>query len=230
MSPEALKKNVYSTKNDIWSIGIMVYELLHGETPWDCKTETELIDKMTKIPVRFKTGVNISDNIKDFIKKCLEVNEAKRMGLKELREWSHSMAHPRSHSVAEKHVPVLEKRYSENVPPVPLLNKRSSENEQFQSKPLGDVTNRQSAGVEKARSYSNVLTKHSQDSKKDPSGVNKENFNSMKNAQPLSKAIIDKNNTLVLVEINKFRLMFKIYEKLKKMAPEEKTLHSVLGS
>jgi serine/threonine protein kinase len=40
MSPEALKKNIYSVKNDIWSIGIMVYELLHGETPWDCKTET----------------------------------------------------------------------------------------------------------------------------------------------------------------------------------------------
>lgn len=40
MSPEALKKNIYSIKNDIWSIGIIVYELLHGETPWECKTES----------------------------------------------------------------------------------------------------------------------------------------------------------------------------------------------
>ena len=39
MSPEALKKNIYSLKNDIWSIGVMAYELLHGETPWECKTE-----------------------------------------------------------------------------------------------------------------------------------------------------------------------------------------------
>lgn len=39
MSPEALKKNMYSIKNDIWSIGIMLYELLHGETPWNCRTE-----------------------------------------------------------------------------------------------------------------------------------------------------------------------------------------------
>jgi serine/threonine protein kinase len=30
MSPEALKKNIYSIKNDIWSIGVMIYELLHG--------------------------------------------------------------------------------------------------------------------------------------------------------------------------------------------------------
>jgi serine/threonine protein kinase len=46
MSPEALKKNIYSVKNDIWSIGIMIFELLHGETPWECKTEKELMDKI----------------------------------------------------------------------------------------------------------------------------------------------------------------------------------------
>lgn len=62
------------------------------------------------------------------------------------------------------------------------------------------------------------------------SAMDKENFNSTKNIQPLSKAIIDKNNTLVLVQINKFRLMFKIYEKLKKMNTDEKTLQSVLAA
>lgn len=30
MSPEALKRNIYSLKNDIWSIGVMAYEMLHG--------------------------------------------------------------------------------------------------------------------------------------------------------------------------------------------------------
>ena len=70
----------------------------------------------------------------------------------------------------------------------------------------------------------------SNEPKNNNSGVNKENLNSTKNTQPLSKAVIDKNNTLVLVEINKFRLMFKLYEKLKKMAAEEKILHSILGS
>lgn len=54
MPPEALKNNIYSTKSDIWSIGIMAYELLHGDTPWQCKTERELIDKMQRIPVKFR--------------------------------------------------------------------------------------------------------------------------------------------------------------------------------
>ena len=58
---------------------------------------------------------------------------------------------------------------------------------------MGDVTNRMSVGVEKARSYSNVMTKFTQDPKNNHSGLNnKENFNSVKNTQPLSKTIIDK--------------------------------------
>ena len=46
----------------------------------------------------------------------------------------------------------------------------------------------------------------------------------------LNKALIDRNNAIILIEINKFRLMFKIYEKVKKMSPEETTIHSVLGN
>ena len=38
MPPESLKNNIYSSKSDIWSIGIMAYEMLHGDTPWQCKT------------------------------------------------------------------------------------------------------------------------------------------------------------------------------------------------
>lgn len=65
----------------------MAYELLHGETPWECKTEKELIDKMTRIPVRFRESLKISEPLKDFIKKCLEVDEKKRMSLDDLKYW-----------------------------------------------------------------------------------------------------------------------------------------------
>ena len=81
MSPQALKKNIYTIKNDIWSIGIIVYELLHGDTPWDCRTEKQLMDKMVRIPVKFRESLNLSNEIKQFIKKCLQVDETKRMSL-----------------------------------------------------------------------------------------------------------------------------------------------------
>ena len=87
MSPEALKNNIYSVKNDIWSIGIMAFEMLHGDTPWQCKTEKQLIDKMVKIPVKFRDSLKISSDLKDIIRKCLEVNESKRMSVQDLKNW-----------------------------------------------------------------------------------------------------------------------------------------------
>ena len=44
MSPEALQSNIYTTKNDIWSVGVIIYEMLHGKAPWNCTSEKQLIE------------------------------------------------------------------------------------------------------------------------------------------------------------------------------------------
>ncbi len=41
---------------------------------------------------------------------------------------------------------------------------------------------------------------------------------------------MEKNNAILLVEINKFRLYYKIYEKLKTIAKDDKPLLSALGN
>lgn len=183
MSPEALKRNIYSIKNDIWSIGIMIYELLHGQTPWECKTQSELIDKMTRIPVKFKQHVALSKDIKQFIRKCLEVDQSKRMNLTDLREWfdkNSEKPRTKTHSVQQK------------KPQIKPLGEQDKN-----IKPLGDATNRVSLG-EKNRSYSNVCQK---DLKSNHSFASKDKENNSGNEErkKLSKTIIDKNNGILLV-------------------------------
>ena len=34
MSPQILKKSKYTPKSDLWSVGLIYYEMLHGRTPW----------------------------------------------------------------------------------------------------------------------------------------------------------------------------------------------------
>ncbi len=38
MAPQILDKKDYSAKCDIWSLGIIFYELLHGTVPWSAKS------------------------------------------------------------------------------------------------------------------------------------------------------------------------------------------------
>lgn len=43
MSPQILKMEKYSSKCDIWALGVLFYEMIVGETPWPARTEFELL-------------------------------------------------------------------------------------------------------------------------------------------------------------------------------------------
>lgn len=78
MSPQVVFKKYYTSKADIWSLGIIFYEILFGYTPWACR------DEMSYVIVLLTQKINIKENTlkfpfdtpigtmtKDFITRCL---------------------------------------------------------------------------------------------------------------------------------------------------------------
>jgi serine/threonine protein kinase len=46
MPPESLQKNKYSHKSDIFSLGVIMFEMIYGKVPWFSKSESLLVKKM----------------------------------------------------------------------------------------------------------------------------------------------------------------------------------------
>jgi len=99
MSPQLLKKLKYTNKSDLWSIGLIYYEMLHGRTPWPASNELQLLNGIYSKKPSFHSSIsNIS---KDFILKCLEIEEKHRMS------WEDAFDHPllKDHKVAIERSP-----------------------------------------------------------------------------------------------------------------------------
>lgn len=55
MSPEMIINGVYTNKNDIWALGILLYEMLHGKSLYKStsikKLKVEMVDIGEKYPI-----------------------------------------------------------------------------------------------------------------------------------------------------------------------------------
>lgn len=69
MAPELVLHQKYSEKVDVWSLGVITFQLLSGVTPFDADKMKDINNNIVNKPVTFK-GNNwkvISHNAKDFI-------------------------------------------------------------------------------------------------------------------------------------------------------------------
>ena len=57
-SLQQLRVEPYTSKGDIWSIGVIFYELLHGFPPWTANSEFALIKEIQNKPLKVKEGLH----------------------------------------------------------------------------------------------------------------------------------------------------------------------------
>ena len=82
MAPEIIESENYDYSVDIWSLGILLYELLMGYSPFKDKTTKNTIVNIKLHELKF--GKEISEECKDLINKLLEVNKEKRINIKDI--------------------------------------------------------------------------------------------------------------------------------------------------
>lgn len=84
MSPQALKHKPYTNKSDVWSLGIVFYEMLFNKTPWLGNAEDELYRNINSKPLYIPSCSKWSTTI---LKGMLEVEEANRWGWERVFEF-----------------------------------------------------------------------------------------------------------------------------------------------
>ena len=93
--PEMICREGHTFMCDWWSFGILLYELLYGNTPFFCEDKNRMYDLIKNGAICFPKYINIngkdikykiSDDAKDIIKKFLEKDPGMRLGRKGLKE------------------------------------------------------------------------------------------------------------------------------------------------
>ncbi|CAI4057283.1 mitogen-activated protein kinase kinase STE7 SKDI_04G0860 [Saccharomyces kudriavzevii IFO 1802] len=90
MSPERIQGNVYSIKGDVWSLGLMIIELVTGEFPLGGHNDTpdgilDLLQRIVNEPSpRLPKGRVFSKELTDFVNRCCIKNERERSSINEL--------------------------------------------------------------------------------------------------------------------------------------------------
>lgn len=86
MAPELVQELPYNHTADLWSLGVILYELFVGTPPFYTNSIYALINLIVKDPVKYPD--NMSPDFKDFLKGLLNKNPEQRLG------WPNLLTHP----------------------------------------------------------------------------------------------------------------------------------------
>ena len=102
MAPELLENKSYGFGCDIWSVGVVYYQFLTGDYPYNAINDMEILKKIKKGPPSFPQNIKISKESMDFILKCLTVDPVKRITWKAIYE--HPLLQDKSNKIKDTYI------------------------------------------------------------------------------------------------------------------------------
>ena len=82
LSPEMVKKQGHDTSVDIWSLGVLMFELLAGHAPFSGSNQEELFQNIRKLKINWP--VDFPPLAKNLITKILKLNPQERVDIDEI--------------------------------------------------------------------------------------------------------------------------------------------------
>ena len=84
MAPELLEERPYGFEADIWSVGVVYYQLMYGKYPFMGINDPMILKCIKEKRQPDFGGINLSSKAKDFIVRCLTYEPKKRIQWKEV--------------------------------------------------------------------------------------------------------------------------------------------------
>ena len=103
MAPEIVGSENYDYSVDIWSLGILLYELLFGHSPFKGNNTNNIIQNIKSHELNYDDkNKKISKSCKDLIQKLLNMNPQKRLKIKDILEHPFIKKYAKKFSTSKK--------------------------------------------------------------------------------------------------------------------------------
>jgi serine/threonine-protein kinase ULK/ATG1 len=87
MAPEVLKGETYNRKADIWSLGVVLFQMIFGKCPFESKSIAKLIKLLDEEELIFPESPKISTTIRDLLKRMLVKDHTARIDWPDIFEY-----------------------------------------------------------------------------------------------------------------------------------------------
>ncbi|KAL8114281.1 serine/threonine-protein kinase Aurora-3 [Apium graveolens] len=84
LAPEMVENRAHDYAVDNWTLGVLCYEFLYGNPPFEAETQKDTFRRIMKIDLMFPPSPRVSTEAKDLISRLLVRDSSKRLSLQKI--------------------------------------------------------------------------------------------------------------------------------------------------